>query len=145
MKSARACGSIATLLLACSAVRAVVCPYILPAKFPNPFAASALPGWYLEAGSAYKFLNAAVPTGAVGYENLTWEASPVTYWNATVGSPLSTIVDGKSVSKFIACKSITSVDSSYVLFLQTGAASTVTGAPSSIDTATCVVTKIIIT
>ncbi|KAG8914285.1 hypothetical protein FRC00_000045, partial [Tulasnella sp. 408] len=92
----------------------------------------------------YKWLNAAAPAAAVGYETLTWDASPVTYWNATVGSPLSTVVDGKSISKFIACKPIASVDSSYMLFLQTGALSTITGPPSSVDTTTCVTTKIVV-
>ncbi|KIO30726.1 hypothetical protein M407DRAFT_5481 [Tulasnella calospora MUT 4182] len=179
MKSILASGSLATLLLAFSAVDAVLCPQIVPAKSPNTLAASALPGYYLDAGSdgsvrlletqnlvalrygsnaplslwitpplssntcpGYKYLNAAAPAGVSGYENLTWDTAPVTYWNATVGSPLSTVVDGKSISKFIACKPFTSVDSSYLLFLQTGAASTIAGAPSSIDTTTCVTTKI---
>ncbi|KAG8916046.1 hypothetical protein FRC01_003412 [Tulasnella sp. 417] len=181
MKSILASGSLATLFLAFSAVDAIFCPQLMPAKSPNTLAASALPGYYLDAGSdgsvkllevqnlvalrygsnaplslwitppfssntcpGYKYLNAAAPTGAVGYENLTWDTAPVTYWNATAGSPLSTVVDGKSVSKFIACKPVLSVDSSYFLFLQTGAVGTITGAPSSIDTTTCVTTKIIV-
>ncbi|KAG8953448.1 hypothetical protein FRC04_002290 [Tulasnella sp. 424] len=181
MKSVLASGSLATLLLASSAVSAVVCPLIVPEKLPNPFAASAaaLSGYYLQAGSdgyaklvegqteeafrygsnaflglwvtpprsanacpTFKWLNATAPAGTGGYDNLTWDSSPVTYWNATLGSYLSTVVDGKSTSKFIACKSIASTDSSYTLFLQTGTASNIAGAPLFIDTTTCVPTKI---
>ncbi|KAG8977360.1 hypothetical protein FRC05_001758 [Tulasnella sp. 425] len=183
MKSTLASGSLAALLLASSAVDAVVCPYFLPAKFPNPFAATAaaLSGYYLQAGSdgsaklvqggglvavrygsnaplglwlnppplanacpAYKWLNAAAPATAVGYETLTWDASYITYWNATSGSDLSTVVDGKSISKFIACKPIAVTDSSYTLFLQTAPVDTITDVPSSIDKTTCVQTKIIV-
>ncbi|KAG9043223.1 hypothetical protein FS837_009851 [Tulasnella sp. UAMH 9824] len=181
MKSILASGSLATLLLAFSAVDAIFCPQLVPAKSPNTLAASALPGYYLNAGSdgsvklvqtqnlvalrygsnaplslwmtppfssntcpGYRYLNAAAPTGAVGYQNLTWDATPVTYWNATAGNPLSTVVGGTTVSKFIACKAVASIDSSYLLFLQTGAASTITGAPSSVDTTTCVTTKIVV-
>ncbi|KAG8953451.1 hypothetical protein FRC04_002293 [Tulasnella sp. 424] len=181
MKSILAAVSLATLFLTSSTVGAVICSFLLPAKSENPFAATALSGYYLEAGSdgsaklvngqelvavrygsnaplglwvtppptanacpAYKWLNAAAPTGAVGYETLTWDASPITYWNATAGSELSTVVDGKSISKFIACKPIASTDSSYTLFLQTAPADTITGAPSSIDITTCVQTKIVV-
>lgn len=51
MKSILAAGSLATLFLASSTVGAVVCSFLLPAKFENPFAATALSGYYLEAGS----------------------------------------------------------------------------------------------
>lgn len=116
MKSILASGSLAALFLTSSTVGAVICSFLLPAKSENPFAATALSGYYLEAGSdgsaklvngqelvavrygsnaplglwvtppptanacpAYKWLNAATPTGAVGYETLTWDASPITY------------------------------------------------------------------
>ncbi|KAG8914283.1 hypothetical protein FRC00_000043 [Tulasnella sp. 408] len=181
MKSILATGSLVILLLASSTGDAIFCPQLVPAKSPNTLAASALPGYYLDAGSdgsvklveaqnlvalrygsnaplslwitppfssntcpGYRYLNAAASTGAVGYENLTWDATPVTYWNATTGNPLSTIVNGVTVSRFIACKPVASIDSSYLLFLQTGSASTITGAPSSVDTTTCVTTKIVV-
>lgn len=40
MKSILASGSITAFLLAYSAVGAIVCPFIVPEKFPNPFAVS---------------------------------------------------------------------------------------------------------
>ncbi|KAG9010855.1 hypothetical protein FRB90_007572 [Tulasnella sp. 427] len=166
MKSILTSGTLATLLLACSTVNAATCTYILPAKSNNPWSATALLGYYLQAGSdgsaklvygqspvavressngplglwitppagvdacpGYKFLNAA--NGTVGFEALSWGSPSTTNWNATAGSDLTTVVNGVTISKFIACKLIGSTDSSYNIYLQTGSASTITPPPNA--------------